>query len=225
MTRTDTITVRATEAEKWALSAVASSRGESLSSFLLTAALQVARGDVERTRADLSQLIKPKRRRRKRQTLDATEFRTPFMQRRYAAGFEEVVRHAARGMHTDEHSVGILMTYIAEAIGNVLASGGVVRWPALFVAAPYRIERGRRELCVPRFQANPPLRNHIEWVCPPERGRNRELDAHRRRRRPDRCGSLARVLADMRQGIMRQDKRICDSLESSWREVSPLHRA
>ena len=223
MTRTETISIRATAGEKMALSVAADSRGCSLASFLLTAATQEARREIEYAGATLSTPIEPIRARSKEARPIDTEFRTPFMQRRYAAGFEEVVRYAARGVRTDEHTVAILMTYLAEGIGNLMAAGGVFRWPGLLVAGAYRIERGCRESCAPRFQANPPLRNHIELFCPPERARNRELDAHRRRRRPERCGALNKVMLDMRQGIMRQDKRICDQLESNWREGSSLH--
>jgi len=108
----------------------------------------------------------------------------------YGAPFEEVARDVAVKMRSDPHSVAILLTCFAEGLGRILAGGRVFRWLGVFVAGPYRVEREHFACCLPRFQANPPLKQLVWEECPPELGRNREMDAHRRRRRPERMQSL-----------------------------------
>lgn len=143
----------------------------------------------------------------------------------YGAPFEEVVRFVAEKMHCDAHTVAIALTFVAEGMGNILAQGRVFRWPGLFVAGPYRVERDHFNCCLPRFQSYPPLKQLVWEKCPPELGRNRELDAHRRRRRPERSHSLETFLRQQRHAISLQDLRIIETLYSDWRMSSPTHWA
>jgi len=225
------LSVRVTAAEKAALHTLARSRGLTLSEFVVSACKALGTQVV----SDLQQATdlhatmarrRPVRRRQDEQRKDLGVFRAPYLQRREAAPFEGVVRYVAREMHTDEMSVAILMTHLAEAIADVVSSGQVFRWPGMFAVGPYLVETSDGAYCVPRFQANPPLKNHVRWNSDPERACNRTLDAHRRRRRPDRQGTLRSLMESTRHTIAKQDLRMLEHLsyfDSSWRDFSPPH--
>ena len=225
------LSIRVTEAEKAALQALARSRGLTLSEFVVSAckALGMQVAESLHQVVDLQVKMarrKPVRRRRDERRDDLGVFKAPYLQRREAAPFEGVVRYVAREMHTDEMTVAILMTHLAEAIADVIASGQVFRWPGMFVAGPYLSEAKDGAYCKPRFQANPPLKNHVRWNCEPERACNLTLDAHRRRRRPDRQGTIRSLMESTRYTIARQDLQMLEHLsffDSNWRDFSPPH--
>ena len=223
--RTSYITLRATPTEKQALAAVARLNGCSLSEFILRAARAAGtsdlegRGRVAQARADAAS----KTRRKVKADRGLEAFKVPYLQGVHAQPFEEVVAAVARHMNTDEHSVAILMTYLAEEIANIVASGRVFRWPAFFAVGPYLSDGEGGRHCRPRFQANPPFMNHVEWNCPAERACNKAMDAHRRRRRRDRTGTIGTILFMMRHAISLQDLRKLEFFESRWRDDSPVH--
>lgn len=226
-----TMTIRVSHSEKAALTILARSRGLSLSEFVVSAAKSVGSqvvGDLKQV-ADFHAAMarkRPTRRRKVERDVSVGNFKVPYLQRRHAAPFEDVVRYVAREMQTDEMSVAILMTHVTEGIADVLASGQVFRWPGLFVVGPYRIETSEGSYCVPRFQANPPLKNLVRWSCDVELACNRSLDAHRRRRRPDRHGTIRSLMEATRYTIAGQDLRALEAMQhfdSDWRSSSPLH--
>ncbi len=223
--RTTYITVRVTPTEKEALAAVARLNGCSLSEFVLRSARSAGASDLEQrgrvAQARVEAVARTRRRLKPDRGLEP--FRVQYLQREHAQPFEEVVAAVARHMNTDDHSVAILMTYLAEEIANVVASGRVFRWPAFFAVGPYLSDGKDSRHCRPRFQANPPFMNHVEWNCPAERACNDSLDAHRRRRRRDRTGTIRSILFMMRHAIALQDLRKLEFFESRWRDDSPVH--
>jgi uncharacterized protein (DUF1778 family) len=223
--RTTYITVRVTPTEKEALAIVARLNGCSLSEFILRSARSAGLGDIEQRSRDVEARAEAfaKTRRRLKPVRGLEPFRVPYLQRQHAQPFEEVVAAVARRMNTDQHSVAILMTYLAEEIANVVASGRVFRWPAFFAVGPYLSDGTAGRYCRPRFQANPPFMSHVEWNCPAEMACNKELDAHRRRRRSDRAGCISSILFMMRHAIALQDLRKLEFFESRWRDDSPTH--
>lgn len=225
------LSVRVTAAEKAALQALARSRGLTLSEFIVSACKALGTQVAENLQEVVDLQVKmarrkPVRRRKEDQRKDLGVFKVPYLQAREAAPFEGVVRYVAREMRADEMTVGILMTHLGEAIGDVLACGQVFRWPGMFVVGPYLVETSDGAHCVPRFQASPLLKNHVLWNCEPDRACNRTLDAHRRRRRRDRQGTLRSLMESTRHTIAKQDLRMLEHLsyfDSNWRDFSPTH--
>lgn len=229
MPGTDSISIRVHPTQKAALRALAEASGQSLSEFVLESALERASSSLDAFRSSASPVRSTRQRPPHRSgdedrcRPDPMSFRLPSMPGDYGAPFEEVVHDVAVRMRTDPHTVAIAMTYFAEGLGRILAGGRVFRWPGVFVAGAYRVEHEHFACCLPRFQANPPLKQLVWEECPPELGRNRELDAHRRRRRPERASSLETFMRQQRHAISLQDLRIIDSLDSDWRLSSPTH--
>jgi hypothetical protein len=225
--RDQTITIRVSALEKAALASLAKVHGLSLSEFLLRSGKSAGMNLIEsvRHRAALNEIFtRPKPRRRPIPT-SPPKFRVPYLQARHAAPFEEVVSFVADRMNSSEHTIAVAMTYIGEAISNAVAEGYVFRWPGFFAVGPYLVE-GRDGLhCRPRFQANPPFVNHVSMNCSGALARNREMQAHRRRRRHDRSGTTPDVMFRMRHAIARGDVRVLDYFESAWRDDSPIHRS
>jgi hypothetical protein len=231
MPGTDTISIRVHPMQKAALRALSEASGRTLTEFILEAALGRAssRLDAFRSAARMGRSPSPRSSRRNggqdRPRPGPMSFRLPSMPGDHGAPFEEVVREVAVRMRTDPHTVAIALTYFAEGLGRIVAGGRVFRWPGVFVVGPYRVEREHFACCLPRFQANPPLKQLVWEDCPPELGRNRELDAHRRRRRPERKSSLETFMRQQRHAICLQDLRIIESMDSDWRLSSPTHFA
>jgi hypothetical protein len=230
MSKTASISIRVHPGQKEALRTLAKAAGKTLSEYVLESAIATGRSQLDETRASVPRGIAAPRLIRASRTTDRPRpdpmtFRLPSMPGDYGAPFEEVVRFVAVKMRTDPHTVAIALTYVAEGIGRTLAQGRVLRWPGLFIAGPYRVEREHFTCCLPRFQSYPPLTQLIWEECPPELGRNRELDAHRRRRRPERSHSLETFLRQQRHAISLQDLRIIETLDSDWRLSSPTHWA
>lgn len=224
--RDETITLRVSKSEKQALASLARVQGMSLSEFILRSAKSGGTSVLEdvKRRAALDQLRSPPRRRKSARPKAFPQFRTPYLQRRHAEQFEEVVAFVAERMHTTDHTVGVAMTYIAEAISNIVARGFIFRWPGFFAVGPFLTEGSNGHHCRPRFQANPPFVNHVSMNCPNACARNREMQAHRRRRRHDRSGTTPDVMFRMRHAIARGDVRVLEYFESGWREDSAIHR-
>lgn len=224
---TTTISLRTTPIEKQAFAAVARLRGQSLSEFILQATRGKSVHDIEQWRYSIKANLAGAEKivRRRKPPREPAPFRVPYLPRRHAKTFEEVVAAVAQRMNTDDHSVAILMTYLAEEIAKVVASGRVFRWPAFFAVGPYLAGGADGQHCRPRLQANPPFKNHILWSCSAAQACNREMDAHRRRRRRDRTAGIVSALFLMRHAIARQDLRKLEFFESRWREDSPVHFA
>ncbi len=144
--------------------------------------------------------------------------KVPFLRRKYARSFERVVAFVAERMHASQHSVARALSFFAEAVGDEVANGQVVRFPGFFVAGPWRTERGIAEV-VPRIQASPPFSNHVLFNCGLGDAQNRALQAHRRRRR-GRISLLPKAMEAFRARIEAQDRSILDGLEG-WREFGP----
>lgn len=231
MSKTESISIRVHPGQKEALRTLAHTTGLSLSEYVRASALASGRSQIEEIRASAPRppIAAPRLVRSSRMPdrprPDPMSFRLPSMPGDYGAPFEEVVRFVAVKMRTDPHTVAIALTYVAEGIGRTLAQGRVFRWPGLFAAGPYRVEHERYTCCLPRFQSYPPLKQLVWEECPSELGRNRELDAHRRRRRPERSHSLETFLRQQRHAISLQDLRIIETLDSDWRMSSPTHWA
>lgn len=224
--RDSTITLRVSNSEKLALAALARAQGLSLSEFILRSAKSAGTRalDTVKHKAALEAVIARTRRRRPRPPKAPPKLRVPYLQGRHAEPFLEVVAFVANRMNTTEHTVAVAMTYIAEAISGVVARGFIFRWPGFFAVGPFLAE-GREGLhCRPRFQSNPPFVNYVAMNCPTACARNKEMQAHRRRRRHDRSGTTPDVMFRMRHAIARGDVRVLDFFESKWRDNSPLHR-
>jgi uncharacterized protein (DUF1778 family) len=229
--RTELIQIRVTSNEKIALGVLARSQGVSLSEFVMSAAkesgLRAAKSLEAATKVrTLTQRRAPYRARRMLKGRQVEPFKVPYLHGQDAAPFEEVVRYVAREMHTDEHTVAILMTHLVEGIADVVVSGRVFRWPGFFAVGPFRVQTKEGDQCRPRFQAYPPLLNHVVWNCPVERACNKEMQAHRRRRRKDRFGTLRSLMESTRYVIAKQDLKILDAmvrLNSDWRDFAPTH--
>jgi uncharacterized protein (DUF1778 family) len=229
--RSELIQIRVTPNEKIALGALARSQGVSLSEFVVSAAkdsgLRAAKSLDEATKVrTLTQRRAPYRARRTLKGRPVEPFKVPYLQARDAATFEEVVRYVAREMHTDEHTVAILMTHLVEGIADVVVSGRVFRWPGFFAVGSVRVQTKEGDQCRPRFQAYPPMTKHVLWNCSMERACNKEMQAHRRRRRKDRFGTLRSMMESMRYTIAKQDLKILDAmlrLNSDWRDFAPTH--
>lgn len=224
--RDETITLRVSKSEKQALASLARVQGLSLSEFVLRSAKSAGSSVLEsvKQRATLDEIVTRPRRRRTVHVKTLPKFRTPFLQARHAEPFEEVVAFVAARMNTTDHTIGVAMTYIAEAISSLVARGFIFRWPGFFTVGPFLAEGSNGLHCRPRFQANPPFVNHVTMNCPTACARNKEMQAHRRRRRHDRSGTTPDVMFRMRHAIARGDVQVLEYFESAWRDDSPIHR-
>ncbi len=134
-----------------------------------------------------------------------------------------VVRGVARAIRSDQCTVAYILAHLGEAIGKVVASGRMFRFPGLFVVGPYLIDTELGGIrCAPRFQASQVFEEHVQWTCPEGAARNTELDAHRRRRRPIKCYSTFADFMDIfRRNVVNQEKHNLETIES-WRMGEPL---
>lgn len=221
--RSERIQVRVSEAEASAIAMVAQQAGKSVAQFIRDAALATARQEVDRTTREERRVTSarpvPAAKARKANLEEAVgRFRTPFVHRRYAVSFEQAIREAASGMQTSELSSVRHLTFFFEAVGQLVANGEIVRIPGVGAFGPYYSERARGiEGCLPRFVASPAFRDHVQWNCPAELNRNRELLALRRRRR-SRRSSIVDAMRTLRLHVSAQNRYAQDSFER-WIEL------
>ena len=63
-----------------------------------------------------------------------------FLRRKYARSFERVIALVAERMHASQHSIARALSFFAEAVGNEVANGQVVRFPGFFVVAKISVD-------------------------------------------------------------------------------------
>lgn len=233
MSRTETISLRLTKSERAALRQRAREEGKTLSEYVREAVgLEGSRKPTPRvpkksveTRQKVSEwcisLLVAKPRRKK--TRELRPFKTPYLRAPYAEGFEMAVRSVAQSIGSDDITVAYILAHLGEAIGNVVASGRMFRFPGLFAVGPYLISTETcGSYCVPRFQASQVWKEHVRWTCPTGAAQNRALKAHRRRRRPPKCYStLDAVMENFRRAVINQEKHNWDAI-GVWRDREPL---
>ena len=224
MNRIETITVRCSPAERSAFQSAAACAGMSVSAFARRALLAAdpaklrSGGEPEAT---ASRLPPP---RRPRPLTEMRPFRAPFLRGVEGAGFERVVRYAARMMRVDDATMARACTYLAEGIANAFVSGQCVRWPGLFVAGPYRYTRRDGTVAMwPRFQSSPPLNRTVREQCTSDLARNVELDSHRKHARRAGVQTVEQVMETCRRAIQNQDLRALRVMEDWWRHESAAH--
>jgi hypothetical protein len=225
----ESITIRVTESEK-ALIALLAERSElSVGRYIASACRAVGRRQLDRDQDQLSerrdQVIRDlekeaRRRRRKKPTPRRVPkpFKTPFLKEPHGQSFESVVSTVAEKMYATEHSVARLLSFFAEAVGDVVADGRVFRFPSFFIVAPCLTGSRSADHIVPRFQSYPPFNNHVMFNCPLHLGQNRALQAHRRRRR-QRPSTLPQAMEAFRAQVEAQDRENLDGMEA-WREFA-----
>ena len=225
MNRIEKTSVRLNPAELSQIDMAAEEAGLTRSEFIRRAALKTrpdeVRGEAtELVRPACSQFATPSR-----PLTDMPPFRAPFLRGLEGVGFERAVRHAARMMSTDEHTMAIAITHFFEAVANALASGQIVRIPGVLVAGPYRSRSKRtgEEQVYPRFQAAPPLSRDVNERCPPELAKNDELDRHFRRSRRAGVQSVREVMETTRAAITNQDLKAMKIVEDYWRYETAAH--
>lgn len=216
--RNSTISARLSPTQKRALQVLAKQSNRTLSGLVLDSLQEAGAKQLDAMRSAIKK--ETSRRRRSRKPREFRPLKTPFLREADAAGFEEVVHYVAEKMNCDAITIAVLLTHLGEAIGNVLAKGEVFRWPGVLIAGSYATVKSGVACSVPRFQANPPLIEHVKWSCPVADACNKQMDAHRRRRRPDRSGSLSTVMGIARNCYLKQDKERLRFLEDNWRRDS-----
>lgn len=218
---------RVTKAEKWVLDQLAKMSGLSLGRYIMS----VVRAAGTRQVGNVKELVEKIRvyeereRRRRRGKIKTPpsraemlgKFRCPFMRREDARGFERVIRRSARRMGCTELSAARYASFLCEEIAIAMSEGEIVRVPAFGSFGPHYTPRAKGvDGCLPRFVANPPLREFIQWECHPRLNRNRELQAQRRRRR-SRRSSVIDGMETFRRHIYKQNRDAQDCFEV-WME-------
>ena len=221
------LTVRLSESERWTAEFLAKRAGLSIGRFLASLLHQAGREEIPKISADVDAVRKKfdfrPRRRRRRQPRNSdlfARFKAPYLRRAHAEPFERAVRNTAKHSHASEFSVARLLSFFAEAVAQEVAEGHVFRFPGFFVVGPWLVERGIHEgRCLPRFQASPAFNDYVLLNCTARQSRNKELQAHRRRRRR-RPSNLTTAMEGFRARVEAQDRRLLDSFEA-WREFHP----
>ena len=219
--------LRLTKSEKAMIELLASTARMSVSRLLVEAARIVGEARVRQSRARLlnDAVSKtgdhPKRRKRKKGPPKRSElrreFRAPFMRAADGAAFERVVTTSAKRMGISPFSAARLLTFVIEETAKEVAAGEVVRFPAFMVIGPYFTPNARGiEGCLPRIQASVPFRDFVQQNCHSRDNKNRELQAHRRRRRA-RLTSVISAMEAFRHRVEKHDDEYLEAFER-WRE-------
>lgn len=211
-----TIAFRASGVEKALTGFLARREGLSVGRYLVALMRSHGRSSAPAVAADAKRVTDQGRTPRRRSRTKATPqdlldgFQVPFTRREDALPFKRSIDSAAEKAGVSAHSVAWVASHLFEAIAREVADGHVVRIPALGVVGPWRIEG--RGVCVPRFQASQAFVDYL--LTDGERaGANRELQAHRRRRR-QRLQNLPKAMAAFRARIEAQHRRLLDGFEA-----------